>query len=76
MTTVKLIERLWDQYSIKPVIDIRNMWKDEDKTRLATGKNNVVYDYCGPVLGVRWLMAALSRIGTPSKPLINPTINQ
>ena len=45
----KLIERLWDQYNIKPVIGIRNMWKDEDKTRLITGKNNVVYDYCGNV---------------------------
>jgi len=45
----KLITILWDQYNIKPVIDIRNMWKDEDKTRVLEGKANVVYDYKGTV---------------------------
>ncbi|MEW5784555.1 MAG: transposase [Bacillota bacterium] len=45
----KLIVRLWDQHHIKPLIDIRNMWQDEDKTRLVKGKENVVYDYCGTV---------------------------
>ena len=29
----KLIEKLWDEYGIKPVIDIRNMWKDGEVTR-------------------------------------------
>lgn len=43
----ELIVRLWDDYRIKPIIDIRNMWKDEDKTRLLEGKENVVYNYCG-----------------------------
>ena len=45
----KLIVRLWDEYRIKPIIDIRNMWKDEDKTRLIEGKENLVYNYCGCV---------------------------
>ncbi|KXG43945.1 transposase [Tepidibacillus decaturensis] len=45
----KLITRCWDEYQIKPVIDIRNMWRDEDKTRLLEGKENVVYDYKGTV---------------------------
>lgn len=48
----KLITTLWDQYNIKPVIDIRNMWKDEDKTRVLEGKENVVYDYKGTVFCV------------------------
>ena len=26
----KLIERLWDQHQNKPIIDIRNCWKDSD----------------------------------------------
>ncbi|MFO7952759.1 MAG: hypothetical protein R6U91_08160 [Bacillota bacterium] len=41
--------RLRDHYNIKPIIDIRNMWKDGDKTSLASGQTNVVYDYCGNV---------------------------
>lgn len=45
----KLITRLWDDYSIKPVIDIRNMWQEGDKTRLVNGMTNIVYDYCGNV---------------------------
>jgi transposase len=45
----KLILKLRDCYSIKPIIDIRNMWRDGDKTRLLTGQTNVVYDYCGNV---------------------------
>lgn len=58
----KLVCRLYDQYSIKPLIDIRNMWKDGDETRLVTGKENVVYNYCGcvychcPETGVRRAM--------------------
>jgi hypothetical protein len=29
----KLIEKLWNKHEIKPVIDIRNMWKDPDVTK-------------------------------------------
>nr|WP_227765664.1 transposase [Zhaonella formicivorans] len=45
----KLIEKCWDKYQIKPVIDIRNMWKDGEETRLLSGKENVVYNYKGNV---------------------------
>jgi len=29
----KLIIKLWDDHAIKPVIDIRNCWKDGEKTK-------------------------------------------
>jgi len=45
----KLIEKCWDQYQIKPVIDIRNMWKDGEETHLLSGKTNVTYSYKGNV---------------------------
>jgi hypothetical protein len=45
----KLIELLWDDCGIKPVIDIRNMWKDGEETKLVDGQSNVVYDYQGNV---------------------------
>ncbi|MCB5560221.1 transposase [Anaerosalibacter bizertensis] len=45
----KLYEKLWDDYDIKPVIDIRNMWKDEDKTRQLQDYENVTYNYKGNV---------------------------
>lgn len=45
----KLIEKLWDEYNIKPVIDIRNMWKDKEETRQLKDFENVVYDYKGSV---------------------------
>ncbi len=45
----KLIQRLWDEHQIKPIIDIRNMWKDGESTRLVNGTCNVVYDYKGTV---------------------------
>lgn len=45
----KLITLLWDKYQIKPVIDIRNMWKDSDKTRLLGKHSNVVHDYRGNI---------------------------
>lgn len=45
----KLVTKLWDEETIKPVIDIRNMWKDGEPTRLLTGRDNVVYDYKGTV---------------------------
>jgi len=42
---------LYDDYGIKPVIDIRNMWKDSDKTRplYPDRVDNIVYNYCGTV---------------------------
>lgn len=45
----KLIKKLWDEHKIKPVIDIRNMWKDPDKTRQLLDYENVVHDYKGNV---------------------------
>lgn len=45
----KLITQLWDEHGIKPVIDIRNMWKDGEETKLVGGQSNVVYDYQGNV---------------------------
>lgn len=45
----KLVVKLWDDHGIKPIIDIRNMWRDEDKTRLFGDKENVAYDYKGTV---------------------------
>lgn len=59
----KLIERLWDDYKIKPVIDIRNMWKDKDETRLLSEYSNITHDYKGtvychcPLAGTRREMA-------------------
>lgn len=55
----KLIAKLWDEYGIKPVIDIRNLWKDGEATKLVPGETNVVYDFkgtvfcCDPVSGVQ-----------------------
>lgn len=45
----KLLVKLWDEHKIKPVIDIRNMWRDGEPTRLLEGKGNVVYDFKGTV---------------------------
>ena len=45
--TIKLNTELYDKYGIKPVIDIRNLWKDGDETRLLPGKENIVYNYGG-----------------------------
>lgn len=45
----KLNMSLWDEYGIKPVIDIRNHWKDGEQTRLLSGKENVVYNDKGQV---------------------------
>ena len=45
----KLILKLRDSYNIKPIIDIRNMWKDGEETKLVNGQSNIVYDYCGNV---------------------------
>lgn len=48
----KLITRLWDSYEIKPVIDIRNMWKDGEDTKVIEGKWNIIYNYKGQVFCV------------------------
>ena len=45
----KLIIKLWDGCGIKPVIGIRNMWKDGEETHLLPGKANAAYDYKGHV---------------------------
>jgi hypothetical protein len=45
----KLIIKLYDEYRIKPVIDIRNCWKDGEETKQLPGYDNVVYDYKGKV---------------------------
>lgn len=45
----EFIKKCWDKYQIKPVIDIRNMWRDGEETRLLTGKENVVYNFKGNV---------------------------
>lgn len=51
------IVSLWDDYGIKPVIDIRDMWKDGEKTRALRDDiiDNIVYDskgciYCYDVI--------------------------
>ena len=42
---------LWYKYGIKPIIDIRNMWKDGESTKLLKLKKaqNVTHDYKGTV---------------------------
>lgn len=42
---------LWEKYKIKPIIDIRNMWKDDEATKqLKTNKvQNITYNYKGTV---------------------------
>jgi transposase len=60
---IKIIKKCWDEHEIKAIIDIRNMWKDGEETKLVEGEENVVYDYCGnvychdPVTGRRREMA-------------------
>jgi hypothetical protein len=45
----KIIVESWDNQGIKPIIDIRNCWKDGETTRVINGTTNVVYDYKGTV---------------------------
>jgi Transposase DDE domain/Transposase domain (DUF772) len=42
---------LYDKYGIKAVIDIRNMWKDKEETKLLDGEksDNIVYNYKGNI---------------------------
>ena len=44
-------EALYDEHGIKPVIDIRNYWKDGEETKALDpdGRNNIAYDYRGTV---------------------------
>jgi len=44
-----LITTLWDKHGIKPVIAIRDMWKDGEETKLVSGTRNVVYNSKGEV---------------------------
>jgi len=44
----KFITTLWNKYNIKPVIDIREIWK-VDGARLVHGQRNVSHDYKGTV---------------------------
>jgi len=58
-----LVTELWDAYRIKPVIDIRNRWKDGESSPVLPGYANVTYDYqgvveCGdPATGIQRTMA-------------------
>lgn len=51
----KLIERLWDEHEIKPIIAIRDCWKNGVRdqrgvfTRVVTGRQNVTYSHDGQV---------------------------
>jgi hypothetical protein len=45
----KLIVKLWDDHGIKPVIDIRNAWRDPDETRLLGDYTNVSYNFKGTI---------------------------
>lgn len=45
----KLIEKLWRGHHIKPVVGIRNLWRDGEETKLLPGRQNVLYDYKGRV---------------------------
>jgi hypothetical protein len=46
----KMIAQLWDEYRIKPVIGIRDLWKDGEQTKALGGVWNVVYSYDGKVM--------------------------
>jgi len=41
----------WDSYEIKPLIDIRDLWKDGEQTRslFTEWADNIVYDYQGNI---------------------------
>jgi len=44
----ELITTLWNEHHVKPVIDIRDLWKI-DNARLVHGQRNVSHDYKGTV---------------------------
>ena len=39
----KLIRKVWDDWQVLPIIDIRNCWKDGEASKLVTGFENVIY---------------------------------
>jgi Transposase DDE domain/Transposase domain (DUF772) len=45
------ISLLWETYNIKPIIDIKNQWKDADETRQLKTRDieNATYDHIGTV---------------------------
>jgi hypothetical protein len=45
----KMIRRLWDDDGIRPVIDIKAMWKEPDETRVLPGRRRIVYNQQGEV---------------------------
>jgi hypothetical protein len=45
----KLHRKLWDEYRIKPIIDIRKSWQDGEQTRAFEGASGVVYGNKGEV---------------------------
>lgn len=48
--SVETINKLWSEYAIKPIIDIRKMWKDKETRLLDSGKHeNITYDQDGTV---------------------------
>jgi len=61
--STETVTRLWDKYDVKPVIAIRNQWKDGEGTKTVPGTENAEYDYKGnvrcvcPVSGVSHEMA-------------------
>ena len=53
----KLHRRLWDRHAIKPVIDIRNLWKKpegHDATRAVSSLKGVAHDFEGKLLQQVW----------------------
>lgn len=49
--SAETIKKLWNEYGIKPIIDIRNMWKDGEETRQLNTRDfeNVTHDYKGTI---------------------------
>jgi hypothetical protein len=45
----KLVSGVWKDSRIKPIIDIRNTWKDPDETKVSKANGQVVYDWRGTV---------------------------
>lgn len=47
-----LISSLWDKYGIKPIIDIRNMWREKETRTFENGPHkhkNITYDFKGNI---------------------------
>lgn len=50
--TLSLNTKPYEDYNIKTVIDIRNLWKDGEETKLIPGQENIVYNFKGDVFCV------------------------